>query len=319
MASTHVLLRNKTRATVYEQAKSCDGEAVGKQMNMANDDDKLISVSELARMVRLSRASIQYYEKIGVLNPKCADERHRYSIRDSARLTNAIALKNLGVELDQIVPLLDDEPFSQRHLNEYRKVIAQRRAYLDAQDTMLERYLDLLDNGAVIREQYVEAVLYKGTVPWSPQDGTAEAGEEPLYVPLSGLGGVFGGDDHADPSSFTGGRAVFSRFAPLISGFDDTLPQLGGCTCLTRAWNIPGIIAGQFEPRTWQDLFAELRAYMQKNGLRATGHAFVPYGLSLYGVPQVLVCLPVRRAGVLEQAGRMLTRAIKGGPGAQEG
>ena len=262
------LALQQTNGTVYEQVKNCDGEAVGKQMNMATDDDKLISGSELARMVRLSRASIQYYEKIGVLNPRHADERHRYSIRDSVRLTNTIALKNLGIELDQIVSLLDDEPFSQRHLNEYRKAIAERRAYLDAQDEMLERYLDLLDNGAVIREQYVEAILYKDTVPWSPQDGTAEAGEEPLYVPLSGQGNLFDGDDYMNPSSLTGGRAVFARFAPLISGFDDTLSRLGGCTCLTRAWSIPGIVAEQFEPRAWQDLFAGLRAYMQKTACR---------------------------------------------------
>lgn len=106
-------------------------------------DEPMITVSELARMVRLSRATIQYYEKIGILNPDRTDNRHRYPASDCVRLTNTMTLKNLGVELDDILPLLEDEPFSERHMKEYCDALASRKAYLDAQLTMLERYIAL--------------------------------------------------------------------------------------------------------------------------------------------------------------------------------
>ena len=97
-----------------------------------------VSVSDLARIVRLSRASIQYYEKIGVLDLADADGRHRYAARDIQRLTGTITLRNLGMDLNEIVPLLDDKPFSERHLQEYRAFVERRRAYLYAQLEMLD-------------------------------------------------------------------------------------------------------------------------------------------------------------------------------------
>ena len=59
-------------------------------------DEPMITVSELARMVRLSRATIQYYEKIGILNPDRTDNRHRYPASDCVRLTNTMTLKTSG-------------------------------------------------------------------------------------------------------------------------------------------------------------------------------------------------------------------------------
>ena len=56
-------------------------------------------------------------------------------------------------------------------------------------------------------------------------------------------------------------------------------------------------------PPDWAPLFARFRAYMRAHALRAAGQAFIPYGLSIYGIPRALVCLPVERAGVLGRLG----------------
>lgn len=261
-----------------------------------------VSVSDLARMVRLSRSSIQYYEKIGVLDPANTDGRHRYTAHDDIqRLTSAVALHNLGVELGDIVPLLDDEPFSERHLLEYRASVERRRAYLDAQIEMVDRYVALYRDDGAIRMLDVEPAYYTPTVPWSSEAGTSEAGDDPMYVPVSGLGAVFGGDDPASPTSVRTGRAVFVRFAPLISGFGEGMDVIGGCTCLTAVLCANVCAASNPQPVDWDPLFARLREHMRVHGLRAAGQAFVPYGLSIYGVPRVLVCLPVERAGIVER------------------
>ena len=258
-----------------------------------------VSVSDLARIVRLSRASIQYYEKIGVLDPADADGRHRYAARDIQRLTGTITLRNLGMDLNEIVPLLDDKPFSERHLQEYRALVERRRAYLDAQLEMLDLYAALSRDDGSVRMSQVEASYFTPTVPWSSVGGASEAGEEPMYMPVSGLGAVFGGDDPANPSSVRLGRAVFARFAPLITGFDAGMETIGGRMCLSATLEADFSSAGgEQQPSTWAPLFARLRDHMRSHGLRAAGRAFVPYGLSIYGVPRVLVCLPVERAGI---------------------
>lgn len=124
-------------------------------------DEPMITVSELARMVRLSRATIQYYEKIGILNPDRTDNRHRYPASDCVRLTNTMTLKNLGVKLDDILPLLEDEPFSERHMKEYCDALASRKAYLDAQLTMLERYIALSRKSDAVAVEEIEPFCFK--------------------------------------------------------------------------------------------------------------------------------------------------------------
>ena len=272
-------------------------------MACETDDGPSASVSDLARMVRLSRASIQYYEKIGVLDPHDADGRHRYSNRDVTRVTNTIALRNLGVELSEIVPLLDDEPFSERHLLEYRASVERRREYLDAQAEMLDRYVALLRDDGSIRTCEAEVSYFTPTVPWSAEAGASEAGDEPMYVPVSGMGAVFEGDDLSAPTGVRPGRSVFKRFAPFITGFGEGMETFGGCTCLAGVLNADISATGSARPDDWAPLFARFREHMRLHGLRAAGAAFIPYGLSIYGVPRVLVCLPVERAGMLERLG----------------
>ena len=266
-------------------------------------DNLSASVSDLARMVRLSRASIQYYEKVGVLDPRDADNRHRYPMRDITRVTNTIALRNLGVELSEIVPLLDDEPFSERHLLEYRASVERRRAYLDAQIEMLDRYVALLHDDGAVQPCEMEASYFTPTVPWSAETGTSEAGEEPMYAPVSGMGAVFEGKDFTSPVALRGGRAVFVRFASLISGFGEGMEIIGGCSCIAAVLDKDTTFGGDVRPSDWAPLFARFRAYMRAHALRAAGQAFIPYGLSIYGIPRALVCLPVERAGVLGRLG----------------
>lgn len=264
-------------------------------------DEPMITVSELARMVRLSRATIQYYEKIGILNPDRTDNRHRYPASDCVRLTNTMTLKNLGVELDDILPLLEDEPFSERHMKEYCDALASRKAYLDAQLTMLERYIALSRKSDAVAVEEIEPFYFKPSVPWSAEIGTSGAGDEPMYMPISGSGALFEGDDYLHPVSVAPGRAVPVRFASLITGFDEDLQVMGGCTCIVGVWHTSQITFTSQGLVRWDGLFAKFEEHAAKHHLVAAGRAFSPYGLAIYGVSRALVCLPVKKKGIMQR------------------
>ena len=272
----------------------------GSPHTVSETSNPMFTVSELSRIVRLSRASIQYYEKIGILNPDKADERHRYPESDVLRVTNAITLRNLGIDFDRIRALVDDDPFSIRHMEEYRGDLLERKDYLDAQITMLDRYIELAntDESAPPRIQSIEPYYFKPTIPWTAEAGTAEAGDEPMYMPISGGGAVFEGDDPLNPTGVHVGRTVPARFARLISGFGDTDTTIGGQTCLTCTWQSNIVRVSPCEKPHWDDLFARIKSHLAQHGLQPAGAAFIPYALSVYAIPRILVCLPVKRRGI---------------------
>ena len=239
-------------------------------------DEAMITVSDLARTVRLSRATIQYYEKIGILNPNGTDRRHRYPSTDLLRLTNTMTLRNLGVKLDDILPLLDDEPFSGQHMREYLQNIGERREYLDAQKTMLERYIQLLEDADGPRIQQIEPYYFKPSVPWSADFGTSQAGDDPMYMPISGAGGRFDGDDPLHPIALRPGRVVPVRFARLISGFGEENEIAGGEKCVVETWHANFTTVGPAARLDWNELFDRFEKYLTAHRLQAAGNAPSP-------------------------------------------
>ena len=280
---------------------------MGKKQRAENDgpqqaNEPTISVSELARMVRLSRASIQHYEKIGILNPDATDEHHRYPLETISRLGCAIALRNMGFEPASISPLLDDDPFSKRRLDEYLGDIKKRERYLAAQRTMLERFEELLDtsNGlgrGVLEIREIEPYYFKQSLQTTALEADEIVGKS-MYTPISGGGMRFVGDDPLSPTSFHTGRTVPVRYAELIEGFgieqDETM---GGCQCLIGSWDINALSSYFISSRSldWTGVFGHFKAFLKKHGFEATDNAFVPYDMSIYGIPRALICLPVRR------------------------
>ena len=133
-------------------------------MNMATDDDKLISVSELARMVRLSRASIQYYEKIGVLPRvhRTASGVRDYDAEDLGWVENAVCMRSAGVPVERIAEYVQLYQAGDGTLAARRNLLAEVREGLLEQRRQLDAEIDRLS----FKISRYDAAVRTGVLRW---------------------------------------------------------------------------------------------------------------------------------------------------------
>jgi len=100
-------------------------------------------VGELARATGLTIRALHHYDDIGLLVPVRAESGHRlYSRSDVERLYRVLALRGVGMALDEIRAVLDDEGVGlldtvRRHVATVEREIEQRRRLLDRLCDML--------------------------------------------------------------------------------------------------------------------------------------------------------------------------------------
>ncbi len=72
----------------------------------------MYTIGELSRRLGLSRSSLLYYDKIGLLQPsgRSAANYRLYNAEDLRRLENICRYRQAGLTLDAIAQLLDSEP-----------------------------------------------------------------------------------------------------------------------------------------------------------------------------------------------------------------
>ena len=72
----------------------------------------MLKIGEFSRLTRVSVRMLRHYDQLGLLQPAHIDAQtgyRYYSIRQLPRLNSILALKELGLSLEQIGPLLKDE------------------------------------------------------------------------------------------------------------------------------------------------------------------------------------------------------------------
>lgn len=72
----------------------------------------MFKIGEFAQIAQVSARQLRHYDQLGLLRPDHTDQRsgyRYYSIRQLQRLNRILALKELGLSLEQIRPLLDDQ------------------------------------------------------------------------------------------------------------------------------------------------------------------------------------------------------------------
>src|SRR6476646_9714960 len=72
----------------------------------------MFRIGEFAQIAQVSTRQLRFYDELGLLRPAHADQQtgyRYYSIRQLPRLNRILALKELGLALEQIGPLLDSE------------------------------------------------------------------------------------------------------------------------------------------------------------------------------------------------------------------
>ncbi|HLR12130.1 MAG TPA: MerR family DNA-binding transcriptional regulator [Burkholderiaceae bacterium] len=94
------------------------------------------TISELAREFSVTPRTLRFYEDQGILAPRRQGRNRVYAARDRARLRLALRGKRLGLQLSEIVSLIDmyDGPGTTRaQLQQYLSVLQEHRQMLEQQ------------------------------------------------------------------------------------------------------------------------------------------------------------------------------------------
>ncbi|MGI8730361.1 MAG: bifunctional nuclease domain-containing protein [Solirubrobacteraceae bacterium] len=106
--------------------------------------DRTWKVGELARATGLTIRALHHYDEIGLLVPGRTQAGHRvYSPADVERLYRVLALRGVGMALEEIAAALDDDGVSlmdtvRRHVAAVERDIEQRRRLLERLRAMLD-------------------------------------------------------------------------------------------------------------------------------------------------------------------------------------
>lgn len=90
----------------------------------------MFRIGEFAQIAQVSGRQLRFYDQLGLLQPAHVDAQtgyRYYSIRQLPRLNSILALKDLGLSLEQIGPLLDREMSPA----ELRSMLTLKRAQLE--------------------------------------------------------------------------------------------------------------------------------------------------------------------------------------------
>ena len=126
------------------------------------------TVGELAKRAGLTVRTLHHYEELGLLRPSGRSEAgyRRYGEADVLRLHRVLALRDAGLSLKEIAPLLDGEA-PQPLAAVLQAQIEQIEAQIEAQETLLQtlrnaaKRLELHGDGGII------ALTPDGQMAWS--------------------------------------------------------------------------------------------------------------------------------------------------------
>ncbi len=107
--------------------------------------DRRWKVGELAKVTGLTVRALHHYDDVGLLVPsERTDAGHRlYAEQDVRRLYRVLALRRLGLGLEEIALVLDDESVSL--LETVRRHLARVERDLERQHTLRERLRQILE------------------------------------------------------------------------------------------------------------------------------------------------------------------------------
>jgi len=120
--------------------------------------DTTWTISELAQEFSITPRTIRFYEDQGIVSPSRDGRNRVYQARDRTRLKLALRGKRLGLQLSEILSLIDmyDGPGdTAAQLRHYMSVLAKHRGVLEQQRRDLEETLKEID----VQQKECEALL----------------------------------------------------------------------------------------------------------------------------------------------------------------
>ena len=127
------------------------------------------TISQLAKQHRVSRTTILYYEREGLLNPAYRSENgyRWYGEKEVKRLSAILAYRSYGMPINKIAPLLDQEndmtqePILRDQFNALENEIQRLRQQQKAIVILLEQPT-LLEQNMVTKERWVDIMVAAG-------------------------------------------------------------------------------------------------------------------------------------------------------------
>ncbi len=120
------------------------------------------TISELAQEFSITPRTLRFYEDQGIVSPSRDGRNRVYQARDRTRLKLALRGKRLGLQLSEILSLIDmyDGPGdTTAQLRHYMTVLAKHRDVLEQQRRDLEETLKEID----AQQKECEALLARRT------------------------------------------------------------------------------------------------------------------------------------------------------------
>lgn len=172
----------------------------------------MLTIGEFSRMVQLPTKTLRYYDDIGLFKPARVDaftQYRYYSVEQLPRLYRLLALRGLGLSLDQIAVLLDEDlpteqirgmlRMKQAELQGHIAAEQSRLAYIEAKLRQLEEDGTMSEYEVIIK--HVEPVRVAAITDTSP-------GRDQIGPTLGRLFGVIGDHLKANQSAFAGPATV---------------------------------------------------------------------------------------------------------------
>lgn len=160
----------------------------------------MLTVSQLARQYQISRTTILYYERAGLLSPCTRSENgyRWYGEKETERLESILAYRSFGVPVNIILSLLDgandqtQEHILHEQFNALEKEVQTLRQQQKAIVMLLEQP-DLLGNNTMNKERWTSVMSAAGLneedmLNWHRQFETMEPDGHQEFLESLGIG-----------------------------------------------------------------------------------------------------------------------------------
>jgi effector-binding domain-containing protein len=148
----------------------------------------MFKIGEFSSLSRVTTKTLRYYDQIGLLKPAQVDNwtgYRYYSASQLARLNRILALKDLGLALDQIAHLLEDDLSP----DQIRGILRLKQAELEQQLRDEQAQLERVEYRLRLIEQEESMSTQEVAIKSVPAQAVASVRDT---IPMSQLGQLFG-------------------------------------------------------------------------------------------------------------------------------
>jgi MerR family transcriptional regulator, thiopeptide resistance regulator len=116
------------------------------------------TVGDLAKLTGITVRALHHYDEIGLVRPTARSGAgyRLYDDNDVVRLQQVLLFRELGLSLEDIAGVLDDERHREDVLREHRSVLVTKRARLDAMVAAVDSALGHLEKGSPMQPDDVK-------------------------------------------------------------------------------------------------------------------------------------------------------------------